>query len=60
MIDDSKEYQFSIKLAIDNAKKRIDLLNQYDQKCIVEEYKEWMDYSFNYQSILLMREDPII
>ena len=60
MNDDSKDYKCCINLAIDNAKKRIDLLDKMDQKCILEEYKEWIKDGFNYQSVLLLREDPII
>ena len=32
----------------------------YDKICVVEEYKEWMKDEFDYQSVLLLREDPII
>ena len=60
MNEDSKDYKFCINLAIDNAKKRIKLLDKMDQKCILEEYKEWIKEGFNYQSVLLLREDPII
>ena len=60
MIEDSKDYKFCIKIAIDNAKKRINLLEKRDQKCILEEYKEWIKDGFDYQSVLLLREDPII
>ena len=60
MIEDPKDYRFSINLAIDNAKKRINLLDNLDKKCIMEEYKEWIKDGFNYQSVLLLREDPII
>lgn len=60
MKKDSTDYKFCINLAIDNAKKRIQLLEKYDQKCILEEYKEWLKDGFDYQSILLLREDPII
>ena len=31
-----------------------------DQKCIMEEYNEWIKEGFDYQSVLLLREDPII
>ena len=55
-----KDYKLSINVAIDNAKKRINLLDQMDQKCILEEYKEWINGGFDYQSVLLLREDPII
>ena len=60
MKKDSLDYKFCISLAIDNAKKRINLLEKSDQKCILEEYKEWLKESIDYQSILLLREDPII
>ena len=60
MIEDPKDYRFSINLAIDNAKKRINLLDNLDKKCIMEEYKEWIKDGFNYQSVILLREDPII
>tara|TARA_S200000501_G_scaffold46111_1_gene37278 strand:+ start:416 stop:598 length:183 start_codon:yes stop_codon:yes gene_type:complete len=60
MKKDTLDYKFCIKLAIDNAKKRIKLLEKRDQKCILEEYKEWLKDSVDYQSILILREDPII
>ena len=60
MSNNSKDYKFCINMAIDNAKKRINLLDQMDQKCVFEEYKEWIKEGFNYQSVLLLREDPII
>ena len=60
MKKDSLDYKFCINLAIDNAKKRIDLLEKSDQNCILEEYKEWLKDCVDYQSILLLREDPII
>ena len=41
MNEDSGDIKFSINLAIDNAEKRIKLLEERDQKCILEEYKEW-------------------
>ena len=60
MTQEYKDYKFCINLAIDNAKKRINLLDKKDQKCILEEYKEWIKEGFDYQSVLLLREDPII
>ena len=60
MKEDSLDYKFYINIAIDNAKKRINLLQKSDQKCILEEYKEWFTESIDYHSILLLREDPII
>ena len=60
MKKDPVDIKFCINLAIDNAKKRIKLLDKKDQKCILEEYKEWLKDGFDFQSILLLREDPII
>ena len=60
MNKDTRDYKFCINIAIENAKKRINLLDTMDQKCILEEYKEWIKDGFNYQSVLLLREDPII
>ena len=60
MKKESRDYKFCINLAIENAKKRISLLDKMDQKCILEEYREWIKDGFNYQSVLLLREDPII
>ena len=60
MKKDSLNYKFFINLAIDNAKKRIKLLEDSDQKCVLEEYKEWLKDDVDYQSILLLRDDPII
>ena len=60
MQDNSKGYEYSIKLALDNAKKRINLLNSCDKKCVVEEYKEWINNGLTKHNVLLLREDPII
>ena len=60
MEEENKDYKFCINIAIDNAKKRINILDKMDQKCILEEYKEWIKDGFDYQSVLLLREDPII
>ena len=60
MKKDSLDYKCCINLAIENAKKRIKLLEKRDQKCISEEYKEWLKDGVDYKSILLLREDPII
>ena len=60
MKEDSRDIKYCINLAIDNAEKRIKSLEKGDQKCILEEYKEWLKESIDYQSILLLREDPII
>ena len=60
MKKDYGDHKFCINIAIENAKKRIDLLDKIDQKCILEEYKEWIKDDFDYQSVLFLREDPII
>ena len=53
-------YQFCIKIALDNAKKRINLLDNFDKKCVIEEYKEWIKDGLNKHTVLLLRDDPII
>jgi len=60
MQDNSKDYEFCIKVALDNAKKRIKLLDNSNKKCVLEEYKEWINDGLNKHTILLLREDPII
>ena len=60
MIEDSKDYKFCINIAIENAKKRIRLVDEKDRNCLLEEYDEWIKDGFNFQSVLLLREDPII
>ena len=60
MKDDSNDYKYCIKVALDNAKKRINLLDSSDKKCVLEEYKEWINDGFKKNTVLLLREDPII
>ena len=60
MQENSKDYEFCIKVALDNAKKRINLLNNYDKNCVLEEYREWINDGVGKHSVLLLREDPII
>ena len=50
----------SIKIALDNAKKRIKLLENSDKKCVLEEYRELINDGLNKHIVLLLREDPII
>ena len=45
---------------IDNALKRIDLLNDSDKKSVLEEYKEWIKDGLSNHTVLLLRDDPII
>ena len=60
MEENFKDYKFCIKLAIDNAKKRIDLLDNPEKKCVLEEYKEWINDDLSDHTVLLLRDDPII
>ena len=60
MQENSKDYKFCIKLALDNARKRIDILDNSDRKCVIEEYKEWIKDGLNKHTVLLLRDDPII
>ena len=60
MQENSYDYNFCINLALDNAKKRINLLDNSDKKCDLEEYKEWNNDGLNKHTVLLLRDDPII
>jgi len=60
MQENSKDYEICIKEALENAKKRISILDNYDKKCVIEEYKEWINDGLNNHTVLLLREDPII
>ncbi len=60
MQKDSKDYEFCIKLALDNAKKRIKILDNFDKNSVLEEYKEWITDGLGEHTVLLLREDPII
>ena len=60
MQENSKDYKFCIELALDNAKKRILLLEKSDKKSVIDEYKEWIKDGLNKHTVLIFREDPII
>ena len=60
MNQNSNNYEFCIKVAIDNAKKRISLLDDSDKNCVLEEYKEWIKDGLSTHTVLLLRDDPII
>ena len=60
MQENTKSFEFCINEALDNVKKRINLLNNSDKKCVLDEYKEWINDGLNKQTVLLLREDPII
>ena len=56
----NNDYKSCINLALDNAKKRIILLDNSDKKCVLEEYKEWINDGLDKHTVLLLRDDPII
>ena len=60
MQENSNDYKFCIKLALDNAKKRINLLEDSNKMCVMEEYREWLTDGLNKHTVLLLRDDPII
>ena len=60
MKENTKDSIFSINVALNNAKKRINLLDNLDKKCVIDEYQEWINDDLNHQSVLIIREDPII
>ena len=60
MQENSRDYEFCIKVALDNAKKRIRILDNLDKKCVLEEYNEWIKDGLSKHTVLLLREDPII
>ena len=60
MQENSNDYKFCIKLALDNAKIRINLLNNSDKQSVLEEYKEWFNDGLHKHTVLLLRDDPII
>ena len=60
MQEHSKDYEFCIKVALDNAKKRINLLDDSNKKCVIDEYSEWINDGLSKHTVLLIREDPII
>ena len=60
MEGDFKDYELCINVALENAKKRINLLDSTDRECVLEEYKEWINDGLNKHTVLLLREDPII
>ena len=53
-------YELCITVILDNAKKRINLLDDSNKKCLLEEYKEWINDGLNKHTVLLLRDDPII
>ena len=60
MQKNSNNYEFCIQVALKNAKDRMNKLSNSEKKCLLEEYKEWMNDDFSKHTVLLLREDPII
>ncbi len=60
MQENSRDYNFCIEVALENAKKRINLLDNADKKSVLSEYKEWINDDLNNHTVLILREDPII
>ena len=60
MQENSNDYEFCIRLTLDNAKKRINLLEDSNKNCVIEEYREWLNDGLNKHTVLLLRDDPII
>ena len=60
MQENSKDYEFCVKVALNNAKNRIKILDNFDKKSVFEEYKEWIKDGLSKHTVLLLREDPII
>ena len=60
MKENYNDYEFCIKVALDNAKERINLLDNPDKKSVLDEYKEWIKDGLSKHTVLLLREDPII
>ena len=60
MQKNSKNFEYCINLSLDNAKRRINLLEKLDKKSVLEEYKEWINDGLNKHTVLFLREDPII
>ena len=60
MQENYKDYEFCLKVALNNAKNRIKILDNSDKKSVFEEYREWIKDGLSKQTVLLLREDPII
>ena len=60
MKENHKDYKYSIKLALENAEKRINILDDSNKRSVIDEYREWINDGINKHSIIIVREDPII
>ena len=52
MKENPKNYQICITVALNNAKERINILDNADRKSVLDEYKEWLNDGLNKHSIL--------
>ena len=55
MEDNQTDYKFCINIALDNAKKRISILDKPDRKCLLEEYKEWFNDGISFRQFTTSR-----
>ena len=60
MGEHTRDFELCIQLALDNAKKRIKILDNSDKICVLEEYKEWIKDGLSNHTVLILRDDPII
>jgi hypothetical protein len=60
MQENSNDYKICIEVALDHAKKRINVLKNSDKKSVFDEYREWINDGLNNHTVLILREDPII
>ena len=60
MEENNQDLELCIRLTLDNAKERINLLSNSDKESVIEEYKEWINDGLNKDGVLLLRDDPII
>ena len=60
MQENFNDYESCIKVALDNAKKRIKLLDNSDKKCVLEEYREWIKDGLINNTVLLLKDESII
>ncbi len=60
MKENFNNYEYCLKVALENANKRINLLDNFDKKSVLDEYREWINDGLSKHTVLLLREDPII
>ena len=60
MQENFKNYEFCIEIALDNAKKRINLLENLDKKSVFDEYKEWIKDGLNKHTVLVTTQGLIM